>query len=297
MLLAGLTSQPAVPLQSGGWLFEKVLMLVLGTNLRMFLKDGHMAATKAKKTAKKPAAKKPRKPPAPKHPPIHQWTHDGNKVLLVKCVNKDGTSHGDFQWPDSGPVESSNWDGKPTCDGGGLFGWPWGLHLGIGKRPDFTGKWIVFAADPSEIIGEIESEPKAKCKKAEVVFAGSWTDALKFTRAGRIAWTIRNAAGKNSTSGNYSSAATSGDSSSAATSGYYSKCRATGAWSVAVVMGSKSTIEIGAESIGAVTAEEFTWIVHLGAIILHRWARGHATLTTDGLKEGQVVKVIKGKIK
>ena len=41
--------------------------------------------------------------------PIHQWTHDADRVLLVKCVNKGGVSHGGFQWPQSGEVVTPNW--------------------------------------------------------------------------------------------------------------------------------------------------------------------------------------------
>lgn len=123
-----------------------------------------------------------------KLPPIHQWTHDGSKVLLVKCVNNDGTSRGGFQWPESGPVESPNWDGKPTCEGGGLFGWPWALHIGVGKHPDFTKPWIVYAADPQDVLGNIEGEPKAKARKAHVVYYGAWPGAMKLTQAGRLAW-------------------------------------------------------------------------------------------------------------
>ena len=29
----------------------------------------------------------------------HQYAHNGGEVLIVKCVDRDGTSHGGFRWP------------------------------------------------------------------------------------------------------------------------------------------------------------------------------------------------------
>lgn len=31
-------------------------------------------------------------------PPIHQWTNSGDRVLIVKQVAPDGSSHGGFKW-------------------------------------------------------------------------------------------------------------------------------------------------------------------------------------------------------
>ena len=310
-------------------------------------------------TAKKSPAKKPvkrtRKPTTKKTPatesvsivatpqaeptitPIHQWTHDGDRVLLVKCVSKGGKSHNDFQWPKSGEVVTPNWSPEPNCESGGLFGWPWGLNLGEGKLPDYRGDWIVFSAKPESVV-RIDGKAKAG-PSAEVVFYGSWHEALQYTLAGRVAWiqhATRGAANCSgdyssastsgysssastsgycssastsgdyssastsghcssaSTSGHYSSASTSGDSSSASTSGYCSSASSVGAHSAAALTGERGTIEVGPQAAGVVTAESFRWIVHLGAVILHRWTTGHALLTTEGLSEGQTVSVTNG---
>ena len=40
--------------------------------------------------------------------PVHQFTHDGDKVLLLRCCNSDGTSFGGYQWPEVGET-SDRW--------------------------------------------------------------------------------------------------------------------------------------------------------------------------------------------
>ncbi len=96
--------------------------------------------------------------------------------------------------------------------------------------------------------------------------------------------------------GDRSSAASTGYRSSAASTGDQSSAASTGDRSAALLTGTLGTIEIAAKGAGVVTADEFTWIVHLGAVVLTRWASGHATLTTDGLNEGERVSVNCGKI-
>ena len=76
---------------------------------------------------------------ATKHPPIHKWTHTGNRVLLVKMIGKDGTTGGEqnnypiIVWPKSGSVVCSDWDAKPEC-GHGIHAWPWGMFVGSTLR-------------------------------------------------------------------------------------------------------------------------------------------------------------------
>src|SRR5262245_27309265 len=120
--------------------------------------------------------------------PIHQWTHDGNKVLLVKCVNANGTSREGFQWPKSGLVKPATWAPDQSCNSGGLFGWAWGLNIGGGKDPVYRdAAWIVFAADPANVV-HISDGSNSKEKvgpEAEVVYFGDWAGALEFTCRGR----------------------------------------------------------------------------------------------------------------
>lgn len=94
----------------------------------------------------------------------HRWTHSGDEVLILKCVDSDGISYGGFKWPleVGATVEAPDWNDRAEC-GGGLHGWPWGLAMGDGKDPDWSGKWIVFSAKPEEVI-----DLGGKCKAAVV---------------------------------------------------------------------------------------------------------------------------------
>src|SRR5579859_1644349 len=93
----------------------------------------------------------------------HQWTHTGEKVWFVRC---NSTGHNGFVWPRSGtticPKAAVDRQAamQPTCESGGLFGWPWGFCLGVGKDVDYRADWIVFAANPEDVIG-IHGKAKA----------------------------------------------------------------------------------------------------------------------------------------
>lgn len=43
-------------------------------------------------------------------------------VLVLRTCAADLTSYGGFQWPESGPVESPDWNPIAEC-GNGLHGW------------------------------------------------------------------------------------------------------------------------------------------------------------------------------
>ena len=148
--------------------------------------------------------------------PIHQWTHYGDKVLLVKCLNRDGTAYNGFIWPKEGPVDPGKCGREATCNSGGLFGWPWGLHIGDGRNPDACATWIVFAANPENVIGEIDGDRKAKAvpgeggELPEVIYYGNQAGAMALTQPGRIAWIIGNSIKGASASGERGSASASG---------------------------------------------------------------------------------------
>ena len=212
--------------------------------------------------------------------PVHQWTHDGKEVLLVKCVGADGKSYGGFQWPQSGQVETAA-SRKPDCLSGGLFGWPWGLNIGGGKDPDYNGRWIVFSASPENVI-EIEGN-KAKVApkegetiaRANVLFCGNWFEALRYCALGREAWQVQaikycdkekinlaaqkacnDAKGSAAATGSQSSAADTGWQSSAAATGWRSSAAATGGQSSAAATGSQSSAAAtGEQSSAAATGE------------------------------------------
>ncbi len=180
--------------------------------------------------------------PPRKDIPIHQWTDKDGNVLLVKVLNRDGTTHGRFIWPKSGPVSPKNWSREPDCSSGGLFGWPWGLHIGDGKDPDACAEWIVFSAKPENVI-LVEGGPKSKAVPSDggdvvpqVVYRGTQAGAMYFTLQGRLAWiqerSVGNSAtgysGSSSSTGDSGSSSATGDSGSSSATGYSGSSSATG---------------------------------------------------------------------
>ncbi len=169
--------------------------------------------------------------------PYHKWTHDGTKVRILKCVDKDRKAHNGFQWPESGSVVPEKWVPDAEC-GNGLHGWAWGLAFGDGKEPSYQDcLWIVFEADPADVI-QIDGG-KVKTAKGNVIYCGSLSRAVELVLPGQIAWTqyicpakilttvgISGAAsnsgysGAASNSGISGAASNSGDRGAASNSGY-----------------------------------------------------------------------------
>jgi hypothetical protein len=219
--------------------------------------------------------------------PAHQWTDGGTDVLIVKCVNADLTSHGGFVWPESGEVTTPTWSPEPTCESGGLFGWAWGLGMGGGKNPDYSGRWIVFAAAPGHVVDLGE-----KCKAgptARVVYCGTWYGALSVVRDGQRRWiehASRGAAaatgpsgaaaatgpsGAAAATGSSGAAAATGWSGAAAATGWSGAAAATGQRGAAAATGWSSTVEAGPGGIAACTADFCYWRVRHGAVFVQTW--------------------------
>ena len=256
--------------------------------------------------------------------PLHQWTHTGDHVLMVKCLNRDGTTHGGFRWPESGPVAPEKWSREPTCDSGGLFGWPWGVFIDDGRHPDACAEWLVFAAKPENVIAlpgaKAKAVPSDGGELPEVVYRGSMAGAIAYTIEGAIAWIASNSSSAStsgdyssastsgysssaSTSGYSSSASTSGNSSSASTSGYRSSASTSGECSIACCTGDYTTIEIGEHAIGAATGEHVKWLIHVGAKLCVGWfdkdKTWHARLFDSAklnLSDGDVIYIRRGRI-
>ena len=173
-----------------------------------------------------------------------QWTNGGKHVLIVRCINPDGTSRGGFKNPTTvgAQVEALDWNPTPEC-GGGIHGWPWGFFLGQGKACEWQrGLWQVYAVLPEQII---DLGGKCKFRSGTLLYSGNWLGVWPHIFAGRTAFVRQNANGSAATSGYESSAATSGDRSSAATSGDGSSAAADGAASAAVCVGIESRAKAG----------------------------------------------------
>ena len=193
----------------------------------------------------------------------HQWTHDVDKVLVIKCVSHDMKSYGGFQWPESGPVEAPDWNGKAEC-GGGLHGWAWGLSVGDGMSPDYQAKWLVFSADPRDVI---DLGGKVKCKKADVIMCGTYLECYLRVLPGQIAWTQQSGAAS-----------------------------ATGWRGAAVTTQDFSILECGSDGLCATTADTVFWIVRKSAILCQRTRKGAYLIFADDykLEDGQKVLIEHG---
>ena len=170
-------------------------------------------------------------------PPAHQWTHNGNEVLILRCCDADGKSYNGpsrgkkteicFQWPlEVGTVvEAPDWIADTKC-GGGLHGWPWGLSFGSGKAPDYTGRWIVFGAQPSDVIELEEGKVKTRC--GIIRFVGTWDAALSFILPGQMEWVHRRSRGAASSTGDSGAASSTGSSGAASSTGDSGAASSTG---------------------------------------------------------------------
>jgi len=169
--------------------------------------------------------------------PIYQWTHDGDEVRIVRMCDTDGTSSRGFVYPLTvgATVETPEWDPAPEC-GGGLHGWPWGLHLGDGAPlDDPSSVFLVLGA----AVGDVVSiSGKVKIRAGVVRHVGTMRSALAFVAAGRAAWIAHSAttgyAAHSATTGDAAHSATTGDAAHSATTGDAAYSATTGRGAIAV---------------------------------------------------------------
>jgi hypothetical protein len=159
--------------------------------------------------------------------PAHQWTHDGSRVLLLKCVSRDGKTHGGFQWPLTVGATVSAPDASRVAECGyGLHGWPWGLAVGDGAHPDYSATWLVFAADPADVI-DLGGKAKA-VGVCEVVAVGTYLECYLAVLRGQIAWTQHASSGAASATGWSGAASATGGRGAASATGESGAASATG---------------------------------------------------------------------
>ncbi len=90
------------------------------------------------------------------------------KVLVLRTCAANLKSYSGFQWPESGPVECSDWLPRAEC-GNGLHGWIWGEgDASLGNWSPHA-KWLVVSVDASSIV---ELGGKVKFPRGEVVVCG-----------------------------------------------------------------------------------------------------------------------------
>ena len=259
--------------------------------------------------------------------PLHKWTHEGDKVLALKNLPRDGKAYGGFQWPTKAgeTVSAPDWRPNNEC-GGGLHIWFWGLGIGDGKQTDWNGLWMVVACDPSETVGNLEGAHKGKCRQCEIVLVGSYNDCMQHTIAGRIAWVMNNAGsasqtgdmGSASQTGYAGSASQTGDRGSASQTGYRGSASQTGYKGSASQTGDMgSASQTGDRGSAVSNGEECTveatcggclaigrtvfWKPHPKSVLLQWWMdddknQHHAVFTFCDKWKRKTVKIIEGKV-
>jgi hypothetical protein len=162
-------------------------------------------------------------------------TQSTDKVLIIRSCKPDMTSHNGFVWPQSGPVECSDWRPTKEC-GNGLHGLLWG-----------QGDWSLCSSDPFDtwLVVEVLRDAvialggKVKFPRGNVIHCGTLATALIYLSTHELF--RKTQCGSNVASGNSSKAASSGDSSTAASSGDYSTAASSGYYSTAASSGDYST--------------------------------------------------------
>src|ERR1700740_747098 len=169
--------------------------------------------------------------------PAHEWTHDSDEVLILRCIKKDGRSYGGFvnptevgarliapeKWDKSWGAQPSDWRGgfvKDGLCGGGIHGWAWGIGVGDCKDPDWNdGLWQVWAAKPENVCGNIEGV-KVKFGDGLLRYSGDWYGAMMFILDGQKKWVEQFSEGQGHATGDRSASSATGDSSASSATGY-----------------------------------------------------------------------------
>ena len=148
--------------------------------------------------------------------PAHQWVNEDGEVLILRFVDKNGQSYGQFQHPMKvgETVTAPDWNPTAVC-GGGIHGWPLGLSMGSGKIPDWSALWQVYGALPADIVGNIEGDGKCKFRTGTLRFLGDWQQATAFVLSSQIKWVQQASKGAASSTGDKGAASSTGDKGAA----------------------------------------------------------------------------------
>jgi hypothetical protein len=142
------------------------------------------------------------------------------RVLILKTVDKDLRSYNGFQWPESGMVAAPDWNPVAEC-GGGLHGFLWGCGDATLASGGEDAKWLVFAADSTDVI---ELSGKVKVPGGKVLLVGTKDEALAFLDANGcsdkpVIYASRTAGDRGTATAGYAGTATAGYAGTA-TAGY-----------------------------------------------------------------------------
>ena len=168
------------------------------------------------------------------------------RIYALRTCNNDLTSHGGFQWPESGRCEAPDWSPKAEC-GNGLHGLLNGEGGGnyLDWSPD--AKWLVCDITEAHDAGlVVEIGAKIKFPYCDVVHVGDQRSATQFLLdvgcAGAIVGAFLTAGGRGTATAGDRGTATAGDRGTA-TAGYRGTATA-GDWGTATA-GDRGTATAG----------------------------------------------------
>jgi hypothetical protein len=175
----------------------------------------------------------------------------GEKVLVLRTCNADGTAYGGFQWPRKGLVRAPDWSPEKVC-GQGLHGLLWGDGDPSLLNWDESALWLVVEVDKSSIV---DLGRKVKFPAGTVIFCGDAKGAGAIISAHAPAGTkvihgTATAGDRGTATAGYSGTATAGDRGTAtagdigtATAG--DRGTATAGYSGTATAGDKGTARTG----------------------------------------------------
>ncbi len=149
------------------------------------------------------------------------------KTLILRTCDAQLRGHGGFQWPESGPVEYTDWSPVAKC-GNGLHGLLEGKGGGGLLNWNEDAKWLVVEVDRSTLV-TLDNGEKVKFPRGSVVYCGQMRGAIDFLIAAGIDSTgmigaVVTAGYSGTATAGYSGTATAGDRGTA-TAGYSGTAR------------------------------------------------------------------------
>ena len=96
------------------------------------------------------------------------------RVLFIRSCGPDGGSRSGFKWPlvVGAEVVAPDWNPAPVC-GGGLHGLPWGRGNWDLTSEDVVARWLVFSADPADVVNIDNQKSKVRAARVEYVAPSS----------------------------------------------------------------------------------------------------------------------------
>ena len=208
----------------------------------------------------------------------HQWTDDQGRVLILKRIPSNRKSYNDFPWPKEQQTFTATDFSTSTSCGGGLHGWPWMFGLGEGSDYDIVNDvWLVLAAKPDDVVGELEGGWKCKAKTVDKIYDGDFIGASALLKKGQHECIIGMAS-----SGEGAKLASSGEGAKLASSGYGAKLASSGDRATLASSGDVATLASSGEGATLASSGEGAKLASSGDVATLASSGDRATLASSG---------------